>query len=234
MVVELRGKHDHRIRIAIGERWWVGQRRSDGRGGIRDQRGIGRCIVRGIGRIGRIERRCGGSEVTIVDASTPREGGVVTFDASDCNCLPVTIRWGREGGRVLYTDTSQVSPCKTYSHERDNMANAPPITCSQELMACGSNSIGIGDVTAALRNSDVQQAIRAAPILYGADPRAYDGALLRVVIAGAVIEIGAACPAAASGCKAIPPGVAELGQLLESLDMEELGRPPCSTTFRPR
>ena len=108
------------------------------------------------------------------------------------------------------------------------------MTCSQELMACGSNSIGIGDVTAALRNSDVQQAVRAAPILYGVDPRAYDGTLLRVVIAGAVIQIGAACPAAGGACKAVPPGVAALGQLLELLDTEELGKPPCSTTFRPR
>lgn len=103
----------------------------------------------------------------------------------------------------------------------------------QDLLACGSNSIGIGDVTAALRNADVQQAIRSAPVLYGGDPRPVDGTVFRVVIAGAVVDVGSPC-AGGAGCKPIPPGIAALAKMLSLLDMQELGKPPCSTTFPPQ
>ena len=71
----------------------------------------------------------------------------VVFDASDCNCVPGTVLWGHNGGNVRYIDTSEVSPCKTYSHMRDYQANAPPVTCKRELLGCGVDSIGIGDLT---------------------------------------------------------------------------------------
>ena len=155
----------------------------------------------------------GGAAVTIVDASTPSDSGPVIYDASDCNCLPVSLHWGNNGGNARYVEDSAVAPCKTYSRMRDYMANAPPTTCKQELLACGSNSIGIGDLTGALRNADVQQAVRSAPVLYGGDPRPVDGTVLRVTIGGAVIDIGTPC-AGGGACKAIPPGVAALGQVL--------------------
>jgi hypothetical protein len=171
--------------------------------------------------------------VSVVDASTPRDGSAVSFDASDCNCVPASVRWGNNGGLVLYTDTSEVSACRTYTHMRDYNGNAPPQTCTQELLACGSNSIGIGDLTAALRNAEVQQAVRSAPVLYGRDTRPVDGTVLRIVIGGAVVEMGSPC-AGGVGCKAIPPGVATLAEVLSMLDNQELGKPPCSTTFPPR
>jgi hypothetical protein len=113
---------------------------------------------------------------------------------------------------------------------RDNLGNAAPITCKQDLLGCGVDSIGIGDVTLALRNADVQRAIAAAPVLYGGDTRPVDGTVLRVTIGTAVVEIGNPCTGAA-GCKAIPPGVAAFADVLSHLDKQQLGRPPCSTTF---
>src|SRR5437868_6866803 len=46
----------------------------------------------------------GGTTVPIFDASAPVDGGTVLNDASDCNCLPVTLHWGNNGGNVRYTD----------------------------------------------------------------------------------------------------------------------------------
>jgi len=172
----------------------------------------------------------GGTAVTVVDASTSSDASPVVFDASDCNCVPLAIRWGNNGGNARYTEESEVSPCKTYTRARDNGGNALPITCKQDLLACGSNSIGIGDLTGALRNADVQQALRSAPVLYGTDPRPVDGTVLRVVIASAVVDVGGPC-GGGGACKPIPPGVAALAQVLSLLDKQELAKPPCSTTF---
>jgi hypothetical protein len=171
--------------------------------------------------------------VPVVDASTPRDGSAVIFDASDCNCVPAAVHWGSNGGNGLFSDSSEVSPCKTYTHMRESRGNAAPLTCKQELLACGSNSIGIGDLMAALRNADVQQALRSAPVLYGSDPRPVDGTVLRVEVGGAVVDVGGPCSGGA-GCKAIPPGVAALAELFSALDRQELGKSPCSTTFPAR
>ena len=67
-------------------------------------------------------------------------------------------------------------------------------------------------------------------MLYGSDPRAFDGTVLRVVIGGAVVEIETPC-AGAGACKPIPPGLTALAEVLSLLDKQELSKPPCSTTF---
>jgi hypothetical protein len=133
---------------------------------------------------------------------------------------------------VAYQDLSTVTPCNTYLHERDFFRQErPSLSCTQELLGCGSASLGTTDITGALANSDVQAALKAAPILYGRDLRPVDGTVFRITVGGSkTIDVGTPC-STLQGCAAIPRGVAALVELLRALDEQELGRAPCSTIF---
>jgi len=97
-------------------------------------------------------------------------------------------------------------------------------------LPCGSGALGIGDITGALANADVQSALRVAPVLYGRDLRPVDGTVFRVTVGGQTIDVGAACESLA-GCRPIPRGVAALVEVLRSLDRQELGKLACSGVF---
>jgi hypothetical protein len=151
---------------------------------------------------------------------------------STCDCLRTEFSWGSNGGLVAQQDLSTVIPCQTYAHERQFFrTEQPSLACKTELLGCGADSLGIGDINAALNNSDVQAAIKAAPVVYGRDLRPVDGTVFRITINGKTIDVGSACRAA--DCKTIPAGVTALMQVLQAIDKQELAKPACSVFSTP-
>ena len=159
-------------------------------------------------------------------------GGVISGDSGTCGCVTRHVGWGMDGGRVAYKETSALEICTRFLHQRIPTAPSPPaLSCEQTIMAC-SGAIGPGDVTRAIDHADVRAAIAAAPVLYGSDSRPVDGAVLRIEIGPAVIEVGGAC-SGQPNCKAIPAGVNSLAEMLNAVTKQQLARPPCNTTFPP-
>jgi hypothetical protein len=141
------------------------------------------------------------------------------------------LSWGPNGGLVSQQDRSDVTPCRTYAHEREFFRQErPTLSCKQELLPCGSGALGIGDVTAALAHADVQAALAVAPVLYGLDLRPVDGTVFRITVAGKIIEVGDDC-GGQTGCRDVPTGVASLVSVLRSVDEQELHKAPCSGVF---
>jgi len=142
------------------------------------------------------------------------------------------ITWGNDGGRVAYVDRSTLSPCDTFSHQRDPAGTDPPtLVCSQDLGTCTS-TVSAREINVALEQPDVRAALAAAPILFGRDTRPVDGAVFRITVGTSVVEIGEACNGAA-GCREIPQTVAALGIRLRALTSQELARGSCRDTFGP-
>jgi hypothetical protein len=135
------------------------------------------------------------------------------------------------GGHAVFHDASALEVCDLFVHRRTPVVtSSPTLFCEQPITDCAS-AIGPGDVARAASDPDVRAAIAVAPVLYGEDPRPYDGQVLQIQIGTAIIEVGEACRMA--GCKPIPAGVGTLGNLLRSLTKQELARPPCKMTFPP-
>jgi hypothetical protein len=140
------------------------------------------------------------------------------------------ITWGNDGGRVAFVDRSTLSPCRTFSHQRvPSGTNPPTLMCTQELGTCTS-SVSAREINVALEQPEVRAAIAAAPILFGRDSRAFDGAVLQIKVGAALIEIGLACNGAAD-CKEIPQTVNALGIRLRALATQELARGECRGAF---
>ena len=164
-------------------------------------------------------------------AGTGGSAGGISSDSGTCGCVGGHVGWGWDGGLGIYHETSALEVCNLFVHQRVPVAPSPPaLSCEQTLDDC-AGAIGAGDVTRSVAHADVRAAIAAAPVLYGEDPRAYDGQVLRIQIASAVIEVGQACRTA--GCKPIPAGVDALAKQLVALTKQELAREPCSRTFPP-
>jgi hypothetical protein len=159
-------------------------------------------------------------------------GDAQPTDNDDCGCLVDAITWGNDGGRVAYVDRSTLSPCDTFSHQREPAGTDPPtLMCAQDLGACTS-TVSAREINVALAQPDVRAALAAAPILFGRDTRPVDGAVFQITVGAAVVEIGEACNGAA-GCQEIPQTVAALGIRLRALTSQELARGSCRATFGP-
>jgi hypothetical protein len=159
-------------------------------------------------------------------------GGIITpGDSGTCGCVTGHVGWGWDGGHVQSHDASALEVCNLFLHQRTPVSQDPPaVSCEQQMTNC-AGVFTPGDVTRAIMNADVKAALAAAPVLYGEDPRPYDGQVLRIQIGSAIIEVGVACRVA--GCKPVPDGVAALANLLQAITKQELSRAPCSMIFPP-
>jgi hypothetical protein len=142
------------------------------------------------------------------------------------------VTWGPNGGRVAYVDSSTLSPCRTFEHQRTSSGGTTISACVQELAVVCAGVIGAADVDHALAHPDVAAAIAAAPVVYGDDPRAFDGSLLRLLFAGnVVVDVGTRCTT--TTCTPIPAGIEALAALLRALTAQELARETCRAAFPP-
>jgi hypothetical protein len=173
----------------------------------------------------------GGAGGSGAAGGTGGTGGLTPGDSGTCGCVTGRVGWGMNGGHVAYEDASALETCNRFVHQRTSRAQDPPgVSCEQQITAC-AGVFTPGDVTRAVEHADVRAAIAAAPVLYGEDPRAYDGAVLRIQVGTAIVEVGTACRAA--GCKPVPAGVSTLASLLQAITKQELSRAPCSMVFPP-
>jgi hypothetical protein len=157
--------------------------------------------------------------------------GGFTGDSGNCGCVGGHVGWGMNGGHVAYQDSSALEVCNLFVHTRAPVSQDPPaVSCEQQISNC-AGALGPGDVMRAIAHADVKTAIAAAPVLFGEDPRAFDGAVLRIQIGTAVIEVGNPCKVAS--CKPIPAGVSALASMLQSMTKQELSRSPCCAIFPP-
>jgi hypothetical protein len=167
---------------------------------------------------------------TMADANAGGAGAAGGDSGDDCGCVAEAISWGNDGGRVAYVDRSTLSPCRTFSHQREPAGSNPPtLMCAQQLGTCTS-SVSAREINVALDQPDVRAAIAAAPILFGRDSRAFDGAVLQIKVGAALIEIGSAC-SGAPDCKDIPQTVTALGIRLRALTAQELALGACRNSF---
>jgi hypothetical protein len=98
------------------------------------------------------------------------------------------------------------------------MATMTSGSCSAQLERCPRDAaVGVSDLNAVLAHADVKAAMASAPVLYGSDPRAFDGSVLQVRIDGKLIEIGDAC-GSSTGCTPPPAGVVALQTVLRNID----------------
>jgi hypothetical protein len=149
----------------------------------------------------------------------PNHGPAGSPAVVDCDCVDATVGWWRDGGLVPSRWQSRVEPCATYLYVNSELGEP----CGSTLQGCGG-AVGIDDLNTALSHPDVKQAFTRAPVLYGADPRPLDGQVDHIEVADQVIEIGEDC--GKPECE-VPEGVAELGRVLERLQLQEQERTIC-------
>lgn len=138
------------------------------------------------------------------------------------------------GGHASYYDRSAALPCNTYQRQRfASPADATPtLSCTSTIRHCdgdvvdASDTISIEEVVNALAAPDAQGAFASAPVLYGVDPRPYDGVVFRMTIGGRAIEVGEPC-GGRSGCTDAPAGVKALAALLQDLDTRKTASDAC-------
>jgi hypothetical protein len=146
-------------------------------------------------------------------------GGAGAPPALGCECLPGPVAWWRDGGLVFTVPSSYAEPCSSFRHELNPLGDQPGKSCSSALPTGCDGALGVRDINQALQHPDVQAALEAAPVLYGADPRAVDGQVEHIEVDGKVIEIGNSCDD--PECK-IPEGVESFGYILRLITQHEL------------
>jgi hypothetical protein len=64
-------------------------------------------------------------------------------------------------------------------------------------------------------------------VLFGVDSRPVDGTVMRITIDTVMIEVGSPC-AGSVDCTPIPPGIARLAELLDTLTTQQSSDPACA------
>jgi hypothetical protein len=147
----------------------------------------------------------------------PQDAGVDSGvgDAGQQGCADQTITWGDDGGLDGLRTTFTLAPCRTFTAEQQTFGNSPMQVCNNQVPMDGE--VTVDDIDALVANADVQEAIAAAPVVYGVDSRPVDGVLLRIEIGSAIVDVGSPCEPSSSACTEIPTGVAALQDGLEAL-----------------
>lgn len=153
-------------------------------------------------------------------AGSGGEAGAPVEVEADCGCASSSLGWWGLGGRRPTKHESFIDPCVSFQHAISDSEDFTLSSCKSQLVGGCDVSLGVHELNAALLHPDVQAALAAAPVFYGADMRDSDGTVTHVEIDEKVIEIGSWCED--PGC-AIPPGVEELGILLGIITEHELG-----------
>jgi hypothetical protein len=143
--------------------------------------------------------------------------------AEQCGCVTAPVRLSPIGSPVQ--TTTSVGPCRDFRLDVAAFEDRPAASCGMP-MSCPAMYTGI-NVQQAVDNPDVQAAIRAGSVRYGAGPELPEGGpVYRVEVGQANFEVAAPC-AESPGCVAIPPGVQSLVDVLLAVNSQETIRTPC-------
>jgi hypothetical protein len=172
------------------------------------------------------EPTCGDLVVAVAciqNVCTPRTPG---DEVPPCGgCLDQVIEWGLEAGGGI-SDMSQLAPCARYQRHRFSALDGNEVRCEAELDAC-SEIASTGAIWAALSHPDVQAlATRSVnPIPFG-DRRAE---VFKIRIGIRELLLGGSCDDAPPDCVPVPPGIAELRDLLQQIDQSTIAAGPCAS-----
>ncbi|MBK8696716.1 MAG: hypothetical protein IPN17_31755 [Deltaproteobacteria bacterium] len=160
----------------------------------------------------------------------------VSVDAQPFCDIPGLYTYGMDGGFTPVRETVQIGPGRQFTFTRTPLGglDAGPCMCSCSAMIdyCATSDGGTVDtlhVIVAFNDADVRAAFAdQTSTLYGRDTRPADGQVFVVTRGdGRHFEVGAEC-AGASGCRAIPAGLARLQTVLTNLTTQQLARPECA------
>jgi hypothetical protein len=176
------------------------------------------------------------ADVPLVEIGRAEAGrsDALASDAGTSCLLPTSIRFGNDGGMVIYQDEYRLDPAgtmtitRTYYRGGDGGTNA----CSPTLPACGAaDVVSISTIAADLTDPDVQAAFAAStPPLFGRDTRPVDGTVYSIALgSGGSMLVGWACQSTSSTpCTPIPAGVQRLVDHLRSLATAMAAQAACA------
>jgi len=154
--------------------------------------------------------------------------------AQKCGCVAEPVRLSPLGSPVATTTT--VLPCRSFRLAVAAFGDRPATSCMMD-MTCpaqlgGGSADAAPQVTAvnvarAVAHPEVQEALRAAPIRYGAGPGVPDGGGPIYLIGVGLVdfEVGGSC--GSEPCTPIPAGVSELLKVMIAVNAQEVIRDPC-------
>jgi len=160
----------------------------------------------------------------------------VSVDAQPFCDIPALYTYGMDGGFTPVRETVQIGPGRQFTFTRTPLGglDAGPCmcSCSTTIDYCATSDGGTVDtlhVIVAFNDADVMAAFAdQTNTLYGRDTRPADGQVFVVTRGdGRHFEVGYDC-AGASGCRAIPSGLARLQTVLTNLRTQQLARPECA------
>ena len=159
--------------------------------------------------------------------------------AAQCGCVAEQVRLSPLGSPVATTTT--IAPCRSFRLDVAAFGGRPNMSCTME-MTCPAQW-GRGNVDAApqvtavnvaraVAHPDVQEALRAAPILYGAGPGVPDGGGPVYLIGVGPVDFEVGGPCGSEPCNPIPAGVDQLLRVLLAVNAQEVIRDPCREITR--
>jgi hypothetical protein len=149
----------------------------------------------------------------------PAADGPIDQAVAAC-AFSATYTFHDDGGLRAFVDSSTLSPQRTHQITRTPAGNGQPTTCSRQLPCESATAASVSAIEAAIASSDVRDAL-AGPVgmLYGTDPRPFDGSVLTFQRGSRGFAIG-------NG--AVPTGLRVLEGLLHQAQAETLASPECA------
>ena len=191
-------------------------------------------------------RRMGTASVTFVAAlaalacaacgaatqNAASRGGVDNADTlvEDKACAPLADTFVFQPRKKNPKDTDEVTLAPatslrmTRSRERAS-GSSVPMPCEVQLPCGKGNAYTVDDVTSVLASGDVRAAFAENGAVLGTP--GIDTFTLSQGVGGPSIKVGTPCAAGATGCRAIPPGVAAAVDMLTRVYEHALRQPAC-------
>jgi hypothetical protein len=166
------------------------------------------------------------------DADSALDSAVATdaesLDAEVISCVALPIELTSSGGLVSFRNRALLQPCNTLRMERARPDGTLLESCSGAVDLNADPMTSINDL---LMEDAVQDAMRDAPVTFGADMRFIDVPMTKLVIDGKVIMVGAQCADAGDGCPPIPEAIDQLLSQLRALIEEQIAATPSCSAF---
>lgn len=169
-----------------------------------------------------------------VDASSGGvdAGGDASLDAGHSpgsECVTGPVSWAYDGGRNTMTETYSLAPCRNFTWRSVNVGDPGSGTSCQNEIAVDAKT-SLASVIAGLADADVVSSLATPGKLYGQDPRFYDGAVFRITVGSASVDVGDAC-GSVQGCTPIPKGLAAARDILQALAEQQRVLGACRSTI---
>jgi hypothetical protein len=153
---------------------------------------------------------------------------------AQCGCVAEPVRLTALDAPLDQLTT--ISPCRTFALSVGAIADRPAGSCVTQMICPPKSGGGLSDAAAqvtgidvarAVANPDVQEAVRAGTMRYGAGPGTPGGGgpLYGIGVSSVDFEVGGPC--GSLPCTPVPDGVQHLLDVLLAVNAQEIIRSPC-------